>query len=431
MMKRTANLLAGVIALVAVSPEAVAGGFDTPVLYSARHIGMGGTGISSAGDPTAIFLNPAGIGRTGFISLTVDFSPILANLDAFPEKDTASSTGIAFAPAFLIGASFRVWDYLTLGLAAYPLASAGATYSYTQKRGTPFNDERVMEDATTIRFIEISPALSFNIPLGPAGNLHIGGGYRVTVSQLNRLKKRTDKELNPELEFDLLGVNFLGFRVGMQWEPTEGLNIGFVYRNQINPEIEADQGFLLGTAATDIKMKLTLPSRLGAGIRYDMDFGEDMGFGVAADYEYAFQSENQDSLIDYNFTKSNGEPGAGQLTSVFRWTDASTVRVGGEFRFMSEWAVRLGYIWDEQVTNPAYSSAFGTPPADTHSATLGFGYESESWEANFAYVYRTGSYEVTEADVKARELVCLTCSYPGVHDLQLYGLYLDFSYHFD
>ena len=74
MTRRYVSLLAGAFTLVAASTEAGAGGFDTPVLYSARHIGIGGTGIASVYDPTALFLNPAGLGRTKFISLTADFS---------------------------------------------------------------------------------------------------------------------------------------------------------------------------------------------------------------------------------------------------------------------------------------------------------------------------------------------------------------------
>src|SRR5688572_4305347 len=50
-----------------------AGGYDTPMLYSARHIGMGGTAIGYVSDPSALFHNPAGLAQTGRFSVLGDF----------------------------------------------------------------------------------------------------------------------------------------------------------------------------------------------------------------------------------------------------------------------------------------------------------------------------------------------------------------------
>jgi len=43
--------------------------------------------------------------------------------------------------------------------------------------------------------------------------------------------------------------------------------------------------------------------------------------------------------------------------------------------------LRAGYIFDSTVTNKAYPSAFGTPPAPTHTITAGTGYVEETWQA--------------------------------------------------
>ena len=400
--------------LLSTASVATAGGYDTPILYSARHMGMGGTGIAAVYDPTAAFLNPAGFGHTDFISLTLNLSPIIATNDSVPEGGVEATAGPTLAPAFLVGAGFRVWDYITLGIGIYPIASAGGGYEYEH----PIS-KAMTTDETSIRFFELSPTITFNYE----DLIRIGIGYRITMAQLVRLKKQ-EGATGAMFDLDLAGFDFTGLRVGIQATPIEGLDIGVVYRHRIDPVITADSSSLILTEYGKTEFPLHLPSRLGAGIRYDV---WDLGF--ALDYEYAFQSQNDLSVIK---AAQLDDPSKAplELNSWFNWTDASTVRVGVEYRFLEGYSARLGYVWDEITSNVNYSSAFGTPPNDTHSATLGFGYKSERWEINGAYAYRTGSKDVTQADVDAREDLCLTCSYPGPHELTLHGLYIDFSWYF-
>ncbi len=443
-MRRLAIALAVVCGIAPM--DSGAAGFDTPVLYSARHLGMGGTGISFVSDPTAMFINPAGLGHTKFVTLTVDFSPILAQNDAPPEcaagpgllncsgdrakTGLAESTGIVFAPAFLVGAGFRVWDHLTLGVGVYPLASAGAKYEYDQPIFEGFDSvsetTEHWEDSTRILFIEVSPALAFDYDFGSAGKLNIGVGYRITIASLQRLKKSEANDL-ATFDLDLGGLNFLGLRAGLQYQ-WEGLQIGAVYRHKIVADIEGDSTEVLAVKRGKTTMDLTLPSRLGVGVRYDVS-----DFGIAVDWEYAFQSQNERSTIEYE-TDDSGEADTDTVPSFFEWQDAMTVRAGVEYRFLETWAARAGYIWDQETSNILYSSAFGTPPADTHTGTVGFGYDGGPWEINLAYAYRTGSVDVKDEHVKEvadggqRPERCLTCSFAGTHELTLHGIYLDFSY---
>ncbi len=407
------SVLIGVVTLTTVSQEAVAAGYDTPILYSARHIGMGGTGISSVYDPTAMFMNPAGIGHTKFISLTADFSPIIAQIDAVPTGDTPA-TAEALAPAFLVGASFRVWDYITLGIGAYPLASAGAKYEYATK--TP---AVTWQDETTLRFIEISPTVTFNYK----DLVRVGIGYRLTMIGLKRFRE-SEGATGPYFDLDLSALDASGIRAGIQVTPIEGLHIGAVYRHTVETEIEGDSSTILLTKYNKTTMDIVLPARLGVGVRYDIS-----DFGIAFDYEYAFQSQNETSTVTAENTDATKAPT--ELASHFRWKDASTIRAGLEYRFLERFSARIGYVWDQETSNINYSSAFGTPPVNTNTGTVGFGYKGDAWEVNVAYAHRRGSVEVTQADVDAREDLCLTCSFAGDHDLSLHAAYLDFSWYFE
>jgi hypothetical protein len=93
--------------------------------------------------------------------------------------------------------------------------------------------------------------------------------------------------------------------------------------------------------------------------------------------------------------------------------------------------VRAGYVFDGQVGSRAYPSAFGTPPAPSHTVTLGGGYRAGAWEANVAGAYRLANTSVSTADVAGAQS-CAICSKPGAdYTLRMLAVYLDFSIDID
>ena len=407
--------------LLALAQPARAGGYDTPILYSARHMGMGGTAISFVDDPSALFHNPAGLSHTKFISLTADFSPLFGNIQGSPQDKARSvKSETTFAPFFIIAGGFRVTDWLTLGVGAYPVASAGAEYKYSVDDGV-----NTTEDRTKLVFIEIPVAASFEIP---HSGVSIGLAYRMSMVSLDRYRKATD-DLAPFYDMELKGFNAMGFRAGVQWQPIPELRVGLVYRHKTETEVTDDSARFLGNDATDVKMKFTLPSKLGFGVRGDLG-----PVGLAVDGEWGFHSQNEESNIEFKIAGAPGTP----VANKFHWKDALTLRTGVEYRFLDAWAGRLGYIFDQQTSNEHYPTAFGTPPGPTHSLTAGVGYKAVRWEANLAYAYRFGTATVTEADVNSNSKTggdpanyCAPCAKAGDYEIKLNGVYADFSWYFE
>src|SRR5687767_14987519 len=127
-MNRLARPLVLSLVLAWAAP-AWAGGYDTPMLYSARHMGMGGTAIGYVEDPSALFHNPAGLAQIRGVNLLGDFSLLLGVLKGSPAADQRSiESETVVAPFFLVGAGIGITDWLSAGIAIYPVASAGATY---------------------------------------------------------------------------------------------------------------------------------------------------------------------------------------------------------------------------------------------------------------------------------------------------------------
>ncbi|MCA9581397.1 MAG: outer membrane protein transport protein [Myxococcales bacterium] len=417
-----ANILVVTVFLASLwAPVALAGGYDTPILYSARHMGMGGTAVSYVSDPSALFHNPAGLGKIKGISVLGDFSLLVGGIQGSPSA-LASANSIdsntTVAPFFLVGGGIRITDWLAAGLAVYPVASAGATYEYPGAGGT------TVEDHTQLVFLEISPGVAFVLPY----NLRLGVGYRITYTSLTRTVAPAGT--TPIIDFTLTGTNFASFRAGLQWDAlSEGtsdidrrdLSFGLNYRHKTVVDVGADEGIALAQTGTDLKSDFTLPARLVFGVRGDYD-----RIGGAVDLEYGFNSQNERTTV-------SGDTAGGtriSVNNVFAWSDAITLRGGLEYRWLDagEFATRLGYVFDGTTANPQYPTAFGTPPTPTHSLTAGIGYDGGPWETNLAYAYRFGSTTVTEGGTGAE--VCQLCSANGDYAIGLHGLYVDVSYDF-
>jgi long-subunit fatty acid transport protein len=434
--------LAGVVLM---TTPALAGGYDTPILYSARHLGMGGTAIGYVNDASAPFHNPAGISHTPGFSLLVDAGLLMGTLKGNPfsnlrptdSRDSIEAEPI-MAPPFMLGLSARPFktlmgdnDFLAIGLGAYPVASGKAVYHYESMTGT------TQQDITDLMFLEVSPVISLHIPESLKGpglhHLSLAVGYRFTYASL----KRSQGNLGDPhiLDASVTAFDMTGFRLGLQYAPIPEFSLGIVYRNRLTMALEGEGGTATMQELVSASTELTLPSKLGVGFRVNGG-----PVSLAADVEYSFQSENEGKPL---VGRVAGDDSDTELTNIAQWQDAITARVGLEGRFLDGWAVRAGYIFDEQAGNRKYATAFGTPPAPTHSATAGFGYDAGDWAINVAYAYRTGSIDITEGDVlvgtqsqkpyenpdgEPLAEYCAACGMPGEYSIELHGIYVDFSY---
>lgn len=418
-MLRSFVRVGSLAAAMALPALAHAGGYDTPMLYTARHMGMGGTAIGYVKDPSAMFHNPAGLGNIERGEVIGDFSLLLGGIHSSPSNLAVGrdiDSELTVAPFFLLGAAYRVQRMITLGVGVYPIASAGATYKY----GTGS-----YENHTSLLFMEASPGIAIN----PLPNLRFGLGYRVTYVHLNRYQG--DRASNmPVLDFTMAGQNFAGFRVGAQYDILPWLSVGAVYRNKVRTKLEADSGVAFLTY-TDISTHFVLPAKLGFGTRADFD---ELGVpaSAAVDFEYGFNSQNTGEPLSGTPQNPNDPT---SVANLFNWSNSQTLKVGGEYRVLHDNAtdidrvpLRVGWVYDTKTANATYPTPFGTPPGPTQVFTAGTGYNGGKWQANVAYAYRFGKGAVTDPDTTN----CKFCSYAGKDDykIHLHGIYLDASLKF-
>lgn len=422
-MKRLTRLnVVCALAVLCSAASVRAGGFDTPILYTARHMGMGGTAIGYVNDASAFFHNPAGLQGVKGLSLIADFSLIIAKVKSSPDIILDEPINVEaeplIAPFFLAGAAYRVHEWITLGFALYPSASGGAEYRYENIAGNAVRDE------TSLVFLEVTAGASINVPkdLLIPGELSIGAGYRINYLKFGRKKGPLgDPSI---LDLDLDGWDFTGFRVGAQWRLNEYFSMGIVYRHHIDVKAEADSATAMTQDVEDVSLVFELPSKLGAGVRGD--YGP---FGLSFDFEYGFYSQN-----DIHPLKGTIQGADAEIPNIYEWENAITLRAGFEYRQalpVGKLPLRVGYIFDGKVGNKSYPTAFGTPPVETHSITAGIGYIGRIWEVNLAYARRFGSVTITQEDLDKADKTCSFCSKQGDYNVGVNGVYVDVSVDFD
>lgn len=421
-----ARRLTALLGLAALLPStAFAAGYDTPILYSARHMGMGGVAIGYVDDPSAIYHNPAGIAAQEAGALHLDFSPIMGTIKGTPSKTSGNiDTNFSLSPAFLGAFAWRVHKYLSAGIAVYPAASSGGGYSYTAKDSK--GSVTSTEDSAKLVFLEAAPTLA--VELLPGLRFGLAGRFAQVTFQRQVLNTEGGTEI-PYIDMDMKGYAFTGIRAGLQYAFGDW-DLGAVYRSGTTATVEADKATVTGLPAKDGKFEFKLPSKAGFGLQYRGIKNLRLG----ADFEYIFNSENDVTYV-------SGKPcldgdkcellGAElKVPNVAEWTDSMTVRVGGAYK-VGDFEPRLGYLLDTQAANKSYPSAFGSPPAPTHTVTAGLGYDvSKNLDISVACAYRSGSTTVTPEDIKAATQSCAFCGQPGEYALNLFGAYVDVRWRF-
>lgn len=393
-------------AVVAATPLSVnAAGYDTPILYSAQHMGMGGAAIGYVDDPTAMFHNPAGLARSMGLSLMVNASLIMGSIRSAPDADLGDQTSEdIFAVAPLLGVSYKATDWFAFGVAFYPVASAGAEYNYVK------NGEET-KNATDVRFLELAPTIAFKLP----GNVTLGASWRAISASLRR-------EVTAGLKFDadMSGINLGGFRIGAQWSPIPELDVGVVFRNRTDTTMTDDDALVVLPDRRKAETEFTLPAKIAFGARVKLD-----PIAFALDLEYAFQSQNKNSAFRLDPELPDFIP---TINNVFNWEDGITLRAGVEYGVDDRFFFRGGFIYDSQVSQEMYPSAFGTPPTSTMTMTAGFGMKcGDTWKLNFAVAHRLGQTVVERGNPDEG---CIACAFDGNYKIAMTGLYVDFMWSF-
>lgn len=144
-----------------------------------------------------------------------------------------------------------------------------------------------------------------------------------------------------------------GWRVGLQWRPTDQLSLGFAHRSEIDHDLQGTAVFtmpgnvrpVVGAAYPNGKISapLTTPSVTTVSAEYDFTDS----FRLMADW----QRTDWHSLKAVRIFRDSG----GVLgDEPFQWKDTNFYSLGGEWDLSPAWTLRAGLAKDESPTNDTY-----------------------------------------------------------------------------
>jgi long-chain fatty acid transport protein len=327
-----------------------------------QSVGMGNTGTAYVADGAAIYFNPALLHQTGTFAATAAFAPVVAQLEtpiAGPNTETSSSAPVV--PLFLLGANYRLSEVLVVGLAVYPTAGFGATYSKIISG----------QDVTLSVFaLEVAPSASFSI----TKNLSIGASYRLTYTSLSTGTPILSAYENQSLS----GVNALGAQVGVFYQPVKPLRLGLAYRSEVKTGLSGTTTY--GGLSMPTTSSFAWPHSFRAGAALSL-LGDSLL--VAADFSYALYSYATQALYITQETPTGPTTAVAPLD----WIDAYAIGLGVEYALTPAVPVRLGYAFGRSKTADQAASYFVSPPGFAQTFHAGIGLRLPRWSFDLgAYI---------------------------------------------
>ncbi len=428
MRKPFLRLIALTIALLFSIPLFASNGMNL-IGYGARYAGMGGAVLAVGGSVMDLQSNPANLTRlkeSRFEVGTGVLIPYTTYRDSYygqaTELDYANSVKSepnAF-PLPYLGYASPVGDNQGWGIAFYAQGGAGAEFNGMQRQtpGLPVNPpysfapgtiDQVMQSQTgnpnaTVPYIGHLRQLRENTysnfgfaRLTPGyairfGKLSLGAGVDFGVALLEW--RWTFSDPTGLMEMPGAGYRYksdpgysLGGKVGATYELTDTITVAYAYKSKAKMYLNGDMSINAGNPnyfkKLDVSMYMEWPEAHRAGIAYSKD-----GLTLSFDAEYVKWS-NVMNTVEFTLPAPWVTTPIGNMISTMafnlKWKDQTIVATGIEYK-KGSFAYRAGYNYgrnpvSEQGINPLF------PAITEHHASVGLGYDSGTFELDFALVY--------------------------------------------
>lgn len=346
--------------LALASSSAFAGGYRVS-LQGQKQLAMGHTGVAVVNSAEVLFFNPAGMSYlkdrfnisvgANILTAKTKFQNEMYNWNA-----STSNTGTPFN----IYASYRITDWLSAGIAVY--TPYGSEVAWDQDwQGAHLVNKIDLKSFYVQPTISLKVNEYFSVGGGP---IYVNGSVEFNRN-LFRGDNITDASGNrPDVTLDAKGISGWGYNVGFMFNPTNKMRLGVNYRSKI--VMEARDGdatfhdvpaFLQGALTnTQFNADLPLPAELTAGLSYQITDK----FLVAFDINRAMWSAYKALVVEF----ANGAP-----TSINprNYKDATTYRVGAQYKANEKFTFRAGWYHDESPVQDGYFA-----PETPRNSSMGY-----------------------------------------------------------
>ncbi len=352
--------------------------------FSGRSTAMGGAVMASTAEPASLASNPALITELAGTQVQLGGTVVTAHAKTSVSGQARTLERDAWLlPNFYI--THKWSDDITFGLGGFSRFGLGGKYKNWQT--WPGSNLAYKVKLETFSFTptiaikaneELSVAMGLEamiISFSQDSNLAAGNIYQPYLNQAN-------------YQISGSGTSWGGnFSVLYRPQWAEKWSMGATYRTQVKQNLDGriHAGSFPGLAAYDIldhdaKGAITLPSSLAAGVAFRPDDKWTFEIGAVG----TFWSSYDQILIEYKDIE-----GAPTIHNKKEYKDTIRANFGVEYQFIPKWFARAGYVYDK---SPIHEHEMDTlvPVDDRHIASIGLGYKTETWSADFAYAHLFG-----------------------------------------
>ncbi len=344
--------------------------------YSGRATAMGGAVMANKAEAASLATNPALITelegtqvQAGLTVVTADAKTTVAGESRTLKND------VWYLPNFFITQQWS--DQVSVGLGGFSRYGLGGEY----KNWETWN-------GSTLAYKVKLETFSFTPTLAVKANdeLSIAMGLEAMVigfSQNSTL--RTDNAMLAHAtayEISGSGISWGGnFALAYKPQWAEKWSLGAMYRTKVkqtlNGRIAAGTEVPDQLYSGDAKGSITLPDSLSAGIAFRPTEDWTIEAGIVG----SFWSSYDQIVIEY--TEKEEAP---TIHNKKNYKDVYRLNLGTEYMLTPNWALRAGYVYDK---SPISEHAMDTlvPVDDRHIASVGVGYQTETWSVDVAYAH--------------------------------------------
>ncbi|MCW9708568.1 OmpP1/FadL family transporter [Fodinibius salsisoli] len=353
------KILATICLMLLSSGAAYSSGFS---IYEAsiRANGMLGAFAAYADHVSTIYYNPAGLsgldglrisGGGTIIAPRSSFRGPFASSSAYPSSNKRYDMEEQnfFVPNFY--ASYEIQDGLTAGIGVYAPFGLGTKWDQDWVGRTEAIN-------SSIETIFVQPTVGYQLPDFGIGKVKVGAGLVIAAYGKVELSRAVEEFAVQNDIFDLEGElerPGFGYNLGLLYEPTEMVTLGFTYRSKVTTEYSGDADFgdlppSLFPENTGGGTTLELPANWVAAVNVQAT----ENLSLEADYIWWGWSSYDELVIEFDQTIPAFQ--SDQLASTRGYDDSWQLRLGGEYTdaFTTGLDLRAGFTFDRSPLNERY-----------------------------------------------------------------------------
>ena len=344
--------------------------------YSGRSTAMGGAVMANKAEAASLASNPALItdlegtqAQVGLTVVTADAKTTVLGNSRTLKHD------VWYLPNFYVTQKWS--DQVSVGLGGFSRYGLGGEYE---------NPVQTWPGSNLAYKVKLE-TFSFTPTIAVKANdeLSVAMGLEAMVIGFSQSSFYNANPMNPgNYDISGSGVSWGGnFSFIYRPEWAEKWSLGAMYRSKVkqnlNGRINAGANSFpeLNIHSGDAEGSISLPDSISAGLSFRPTEDWVLEAGIVG----TFWSAYDQILIQYTDNSSNPF-----IYNHKRYRDVYRLNFGTEYMLTPSWALRAGYVYDQSPINDTEMDTL-VPVHDRHIASVGVGYQTETWSVDFAYAH--------------------------------------------